>query len=107
MLCCHCHVRALPSAQGAIPWLSAGPPWSGLLGEPVSSCMQLWDLRNIPFAEIGPHVAEYDEAALKLGDQPELLTGEQCGLMSGLLMLVVGVSGLAWRWFFAFCWGLS
>lgn len=25
--------------------------------------------------------------------------------MSGLLMLVVGVSGLAWRWFFAFCWG--
>ncbi|XP_036179460.1 protein LSM14 homolog B isoform X4 [Myotis myotis] len=37
--------------------------------------MQLWDLRNIPFIKIGPRMAEYDEAALKLGDQPELLTG--------------------------------
>lgn len=39
--------------------------------------MQLWDLRNILFIKIGPHMAEYDEAALKLGDQPELLTGER------------------------------
>lgn len=55
-------------------------------------------------------MAEYDEATLKLGDQPELLTGDQCGLMTGLLMLVwwwwgEEGSGLAWHWFFAFCWG--